>query len=100
MEGLIALIKVQQNLLKFVVSCWNLNLNPLIPALKTQIESLREIEFVNTKFDNSNIFSFLISCPRLQMISLQQCDGLFSTENVGPIINFPPIELKKLYLCD
>ncbi|RIA99697.1 hypothetical protein C1645_746479 [Glomus cerebriforme] len=99
MDGLIELIKAQQNLSTFIVSCWNLNLDPLISALESQIDSLTEFEFTKTRFDNSIIFNLLSSCPRLHTISFQHCNGLF-LENVSPMIKSPPIGLKRLYLCE
>ena len=98
-EVLAALIKAQQGLSKFVISRWNLNLEPLILALETQIDSLEEIEFTKTRFNNSIAFKLLSSCPHLNKITFQNCDGIF-TENIEPIIKSPPISLKKLYLYD
>jgi hypothetical protein len=99
LKGLITLIKAQQGLSKFVISCWNLNLDPLIPSLETQINSLKEIEFTKIRFHNSFIFKLLSSCHHLSKISFQYCDG-FYLENVEPIIKSPPINLEKSYLCD
>ncbi|GBC05817.1 hypothetical protein RclHR1_06440004 [Rhizophagus clarus] len=99
LKGLITLIKAQQGLSKFIISCWNLNFNPLIPSLQSQIHSLKEIEFTKIRFNNSFIFKLLSSCNHLNKISFQYCDG-FLLENVEPIIKSPPASLKKLYLCD
>jgi hypothetical protein len=99
LKGLITLIKAQQGLSKFVISCWNLNLDPLIPSLETQINSLKEIEFTKIRFHNSFIFKLLSLCHHLSKISFQYCDG-FYLENVKPIIKSPPINLEKSYLCD
>ncbi len=71
----------------------------MIPALETQIGSLKEFEFTKIRFNNSIMFKFLASCSNLNKISFQHCDGFF-LENVEPIIKSPPICLKKLYLCD
>lgn len=99
LNGLIILINSQQNLSKFVISCWNLYLDPLINSLESQINSLKEIEFTKIRFNNSSIFKLLSSCHHLKKISFQYCNGFF-LENVDPIIKSPPINLKKLYLCD
>ncbi|PKK66024.1 hypothetical protein RhiirC2_715144 [Rhizophagus irregularis] len=99
LNGLITLINSQQNLSKFVISCWNLNFDPLIPSLESQINSLKEIEFTKIRFNNSSIFKFLSSCHHLKKLFHQYCNGFF-LENVDPIIKSSPINLKKLYLCD
>ncbi|CAG8483374.1 8695_t:CDS:2 [Funneliformis mosseae] len=58
-EGLITLIKSQQNLSKFTVSYWNLNLEPLIFALETQMGlSLHQCDGLDSK-----IFQTIINSP-------------------------------------
>lgn len=97
---IIRMIQVQKNLQILNISNfyqYGTELTKIISSLDTQINSLKELQFIEVNFTNCSLIGLKI-CSNLESLFFNSCSGL-TIDHINSLSN-PSFKLKSLYFYD